>query len=102
MKFEKKNFTVSSGWIHYNGEFVARIRRGAGGTTPFISFLMKNFEVEEYFNLLSQKDMAPLLVLETKGYISPNMKKVLKSYNLPCTQEGREELKKIMRQEWEK
>ena len=43
--------------------------------------------VEEYFDLL-ESGMAPLKVLETKGYVSPNVAKILKMRGYPMTLEG--------------
>ena len=85
MKFIKENFTTSGEWISYNRRFVARTR--SGGQKQFINFLIKNFEVEEYFDMYNN-GLAPLEILHTKGFISPNMRKALKSYGFPATQEG--------------
>ena len=99
MKFERKYFEISGEWVHYNGKFVGRFRSGSGGSRSFITFLIKNFTVEEYFNRLNDKNMAPLLVLQEKGYISPNVRKALKSYGLPATEEGLKEMRILMRRE---
>lgn len=98
MKFEKANFTVSGEWVHYEGNFIARIR--SKHTGPFITFLTKNFNVDEYLARLVTGE-APLTILESKGYISPNFKKVLKSYNLPCTPDGVKQYRELMRKECE-
>lgn len=77
----------------YRGKFVARFKyqRGASGT--FQAFLIKNFTVEEYFTLLV-RGMAPLTILESKGYILPHIKKWLKEGGYPVTPEGREQFSK--------
>ena len=63
--------------FHYDGlyltygqdrQFVARFKRG--GMVAFKKFLRDNFTVEEYF-ALRDKDLAPITILETKGYVSP-------------------------------
>mgnify|MGYP003340300401 CR=1 FL=1 len=52
----------------YQGKFVARFKRGGRGS--FLSFLCKNFTVEEYFSRLNSGEN-PLDILESKGYILP-------------------------------
>jgi len=89
MNFEKENFNMGSGserWVSYNGKFVARFKhfRPARSASCFVSFLCKNFTVDEYFNMLNApmsgttRTMAPLEILQTKGYISPAQKHVMK------------------------
>lgn len=97
-KFIKENFEISGQWIHYNGKFIARVR--SGSKVSYVNFIVKNFEVEEYFNLYNS-GMAPLTILETKGFISPNMRKALKSYGCPTTKEGIEKMKELMRKDWD-
>ena len=89
--FNRKDINVSGEYVHLirkanDKQFIGRFRKGSGGSRKFISFLIKNFTIEEYFALL--EDLPPLKVLETKGYISPNMTKLLKLYGLPITQDG--------------
>lgn len=69
--------------------FVARfsypsMRRDKGS---FIRFLIKNFTVEEYFNRLDAGE-SPLKILESKGYIMPHVKKLLKAAGYPVTPRG--------------
>lgn len=94
MNFTKENLYSSAGWIQvqiYNGKtyeykFVARCRnqKHAG---PFKTFLKKNFTVEEYFEAYDL-GTPPLLILQSKGYISPNMRKVLRKAGYSATPEG--------------
>jgi len=90
-KFVNKNFNYNGEYLFYRvpGEelkrFVARFKRG--GMVSFKKFLRDNFTVEEYFGLLDS-GMAPLRALETKGYISPNVAKILKMRGYPMTLEG--------------
>lgn len=99
-KFIKANFKKGE-YVFYpvDGEdkFIARFKYRSGGSGAFITFLCKNFEVEEYFALL--ENSTPLEVLNAKGYISPNIRKILKHYNLPITAEGVESLNEINRRE---
>jgi hypothetical protein len=87
-KFVNKNFNYNGEYLFYRvpGEefkrFVARFKYG--GMVSFKKFLRDNFDVNEYFDLLDGcignqcfSDMAPLKVLETKGYVSPNQAKLL-------------------------
>jgi hypothetical protein len=85
-KFVNKNFDYNGMYLKYDGRFVARFKYG--GMVAFKKFLRENFTVEEYFDLLENKGMAPLKVLETKGYVSPNVAKILKMRGYPMTLEG--------------
>ena len=89
-KFVNKNFETSGPYLWYrvNGGlfFVARFKYG--GMVAFKKFLRENFTVEEYFDLLENEDMAPLKVLETKGYVSPKVARILKMRGYPMTLEG--------------
>ena len=73
-KFIKSEFSGSE-YINYGGKFVARFKRG--GKATFLTFLVKNFTVEEYFGRLAAGE-APLKILESKGYLLPHIKKLLK------------------------
>ena len=79
-KFVNKNFNYNGEYLFYRvpGEefkrFVARFKYG--GLVAFKKFLRENFTVEEYFDLLENQDLPPLLVLKTKGYVSPNQAKL--------------------------
>lgn len=84
-KFKNLDFTYNGMYLHYDGKFVARFKYG--GMVAFKKFLRENFTVEEYFGLLDS-GLAPLKVLETKGYVSPNTAKILKMRGYPVTQEG--------------
>lgn len=83
-KFIKSEFTEGE-YAVYNGKFVARFKRGGRGS--FLTFLCKNFEVEEYFSRLDAGE-APLKILESKGYVLPHIQKILKEFNYPVTVEG--------------
>ena len=88
-KFTKENIYDSNGWLSYGPErkFVANFTKRGGGKATFITFLIKNFTVEEYFYMLDQ-GMAPLRIVETKGYLRPHIKKWLKERGLPQTKAG--------------
>lgn len=92
-KFVKENF-YGSEYVDYNiggptgvSKFVARFKYAKSGKASFISFLIKNFTVEEYFSRLEAGE-APLTILESKGYLLPHIKKWLKEGNYPVTKEG--------------
>ena len=91
-KFVNKNFDFNGEYLFYRvpGEefrrFVARFKYG--GMVSFKKFLRDNFTVEEYFDLLENQDLPPLKVLETKGYVSPQVAKILKMRGYPMTLEG--------------
>ena len=88
-KFVNKNFNYDGMYLKYDGKFVARFKYG--GMVAFKKFLRDNFTVEEYFDLLDS-GMAPMKVLETKGYVSPNVAKILKRRGYPMTLEGRNKM----------
>ena len=88
-KFVNKNFNYDGMYLKYDGKFVARFKYG--GMVAFKKFLRDNFTVEEYFGLLDG-GMAPLKVLETKGYVSPNVARILKMRGYPMTLEGRNKM----------
>ena len=89
-RFDNKRFYYNGEMLFYQvpGEelkrFVARFKHG--GMVSFKKFLRDNFTVEEYFDLL--ENQAPLKVLETKGYVSPKIAKILKMRGYPMTLEG--------------
>jgi len=86
-QFANKDFRYDGMYLTYGEDrrFVARFKYG--GMVAFKKFLRENFTVEEYFDLLDS-GLPPLKVLETKGYVSPNAAKILKSRGYPMTQEG--------------
>ena len=88
-KFVNKNFKYDGMYLKYDGKFVARFKYG--GMVAFKKFLRENFTVEEYFDLL-ESGIAPLKVLETKGYVSPNVARILKMRGYPMTLEGRNKM----------
>ena len=89
-KFVKNQFS-SSGYIHYEFEgtrhFIARFKYAKGGAAAFISFLINNFEVEEYLAEM-KAGKSPLPIVEAKGFVLPHIKKWLREAGLPQTQEG--------------
>lgn len=86
-KFVKSEFTPGE-YAIYGGKFVARFKRGGRGS--FLTFLCKNFTVEEYFSRLDAGE-PPLKILESKGYVSPRVQKLLTSIGLPPTLKGKEQ-----------
>jgi hypothetical protein len=85
MKFDRTKFQGDS-IVQYDDRFVARFEHG--GRASFLSFLVKNFTVEEYFaELVAGK--APLRILEARGYVQPHIKAILKREGYPQTQEGK-------------
>lgn len=76
-KFVKENFSNSGGYVTYNGKFVARFKYAKSGAGSFITFLIKNFTVEEYFDRMAAGE-APLKIVEDKGYLLPHIKTWLK------------------------
>ena len=86
-QFIKEQFSIDREYVHYNGKFVARFKYKPGSKKSFIAFLIKNFTVEQYFAAM-ESGLAPLQILNAKGYIQPHIKKWLKEAGLPETREG--------------
>lgn len=80
-QFHKDSFTYDSRYLSYEGKFVARFKHMPCNKPGFVSFLVKHFTVEEYF---AQRDaeVAPLTILEAKGYIPSHIMKWLKDGRL--------------------
>lgn len=90
-KFNKAQFDNHGGYVYYrldDGErkFVYRDKNGKAGGS-IITFLIKNFVVEEYFQRLNALE-TPLDILKSKGYILPHIKKWLKEGGFPVNAEG--------------
>lgn len=83
-RFIKSQFTEGE-FVTYDGQFVARFKRGGRGS--FLTFLVKNFTVEEYFSRLEDGE-APLTILQSKGYLPPNIQRMLRDYGYPVTADG--------------
>lgn len=85
-KFKKENFTNFGGYVAYEGKFVARFKHARDGAASFITFLIKNFDTEEYFSKLETG--TPLMIAQEKGYLLPHIKRWLKEGGYPVTVEG--------------
>ena len=92
--FKRDNFEFWGGYLNYRTEagerkFVARLKYGAAKSKgPWITFMMKNFTVEEYFAAMEEKDSSPLGIMEAKGFLLSHIKKMLKDANYPITRAG--------------
>jgi hypothetical protein len=95
-KFTKENLSVHAGYIQYQPhadsyyegrKFVARFKYAKDGVASFKAFLIKNFTVEEYFAQLDA-GVAPLKIVEEKGYLLPHIKTWLKRDGYPVTKAG--------------
>lgn len=84
MRFEKSKFTEGE-YAMYDGKFVARFKRSGRGS--FLTFLVKNFTVEEYFGRLDAGE-SPLTILESKGYLLPHIKRWLKEGGYEVSKAG--------------
>jgi len=62
-KFERRKFTTSGDYVHYEGMFVARFKhKGPFTKAKFLKELIANHTVASYFDEMS-KDKAPLAIL---------------------------------------
>ncbi len=82
----------AQGWQTPTAErkFIARFKHTPRDKPSFISFLKKNFTVEEYFAEIEQSGTGhgPLTVLMAKGYLQPHIKKALKRLGYTVDQSG--------------
>ena len=89
--FIKENFSYSGGYLTYTDSddrhFIARFKYvPKSSAMKFKNFLIKHFSKEEYLKRVKQE--APLTILESKGYCSPEMARLAKRYGYPATLEG--------------
>jgi len=97
MRFTKENLLDDGMYITYSptecrwdvkNKFVARFKgpsRGSRG--PFMTFLCKNFTVEEYFARLDAGE-TPLAIVGSKGFVLSHIKSWLKRDGYPPTKAG--------------
>jgi len=93
MKFERAKFDKGMYLNYYRVEgerpvFVARFKYRRSDQAGFITFLIKNFTVEEYFDRMAN-DESPLDILESKGYLASSIKRDLKQMGYQPSFEGR-------------
>jgi hypothetical protein len=88
-QFNKAQFNFHGGYLAYGNDrkFVARFKYSSRDRAGFQSFLIKHFSVEEYFAALDA-GVAPVRILETKGYVSATVGRILKDAGYPVTQDG--------------
>ena len=89
--FIKENFSYSGGYLTYDDgvdrHFIARFKYvPKSSATKFMNFLIKNFTCEEYLERADKE--APLKILESKGYCSPEMAKLAKRWGYAPTLEN--------------
>ena len=89
--FIKENFSYSGGYLTYTDSddrhFIARFKYvPKSSAMKFKNFLIKHFSKEEYLQRVRSE--APLKILESKGYCSPEMARLAKRYGYPATFEG--------------
>lgn len=82
----KKDFSNNSGYLTYQGKFVARFKYNKKSVNDFKKFLIANFSTEEYFSRIQKE--APLEILESKGYLLPLIRKCLEENNMLPTVEN--------------
>lgn len=76
---------------HADYRFVARFKYGAKTSIgPFMTFLRRNFTVEEYFARIDAGE-CPLEIAESKGFMLSHIKKWLRQGGYPVNQAGFEQ-----------
>lgn len=92
--FTKENFYRNGAYVDYNlgatSKFVARFKYNKSSMGSFITFITKNFTVEEYFSRMEAGE-APLQIAQSKGYVLSHIKKLLKANGYPVTPAGQEQ-----------
>lgn len=88
-KFDKTQFIKDGPYLMYgvNRKFVARFKYTLLDRAGFQSFLVKNFTPTEYFAALDA-GQAPVTILQSKGYVSATVRRMVKSAGYPETIEG--------------
>jgi hypothetical protein len=89
-KFVREQFSYHGGYLSYGADrkFVARFKYAQTSSKgSWITFMVKNFTVEEYFSRLDERE-TPLAIMESKGYLLSHVKKILKAKGYPLTPEG--------------
>lgn len=82
-----KDFHYHGGYLTYQSKFVARFKYLRGNMGDFKKFLIANLTPEEYFARQQNRE-SPLGILETKGYVSPHIRKELERLGYPVNPEG--------------
>jgi hypothetical protein len=85
--FERTMFRQEAEYIKYNGKFVARFKYQKSAMGSFIKFLRENFTVEEYFGRMEAGE-PPLKIVQSKGYLLPHVRRILRQHGYPETVEG--------------
>lgn len=87
-KFIKENFNYDGMYLTYGPDrrFVARFKY-IKFCASFKSFLIKNFTTSEYFSAYDS-GTSPLDILESKGFMTPQAKKLCKQNGMTATQEN--------------
>lgn len=93
MNFERQSFTYFGGYLHYQmqdgtRQFIARFKHDPKDRPTFVTFLIKNFSIEEYVERLVNRNEAPLNILASKGYKSHNQRKAAKYRELAAMFRG--------------
>jgi hypothetical protein len=112
-KFTKANLINVHGWVYYQPEgtnrserrFVARFTKGPRGNVgPFMTFLRRNFEVDEWFQLTGEGQcgagLSPIAAAETKGFILQHIKRWLKQDGFDVSFEGYRQWKSERASRW--
>lgn len=104
-KFVKDQFNKRGEYVEYyldpmpcaweRRKFVARFKYARGAKASFVTFLTKNFTVEEYFERMD-KGESPMEIAESKGYVLPHIAKQLKAKGYPVTPQA---FRKMIRDE---
>jgi hypothetical protein len=65
--------------------FIARFKWGSKPWKTWVNFIVKNFTVEEFAFAANDKDMDPMKLMSSKGFIHGTERKLMKEFGLKVT-----------------
>lgn len=77
---------------------MAKFKYRPENAPDFISFLVANFTVEEFFGRIDAGESVDSIA-ESKGYLSPHVRRELEEAGLPTTLVGRDEHRRLQAQD---
>lgn len=93
MQFERARFSYFGSVLTYampdgTSQFICRFKHDPKSRPSFVTFLIKNFTVEEYIERLEVRGEAPFPIANSKGYVSHNQKKAAQYRTLAAAFRG--------------
>ncbi|WP_027545313.1 hypothetical protein [Bradyrhizobium sp. WSM2254] len=92
--FDISRIEIAAGYVSYERRFVAKFKYRPEDAPDFVSFLVANFAVEEFFGRIDAGESVDAIA-ESKGYLSPHVRRELEEAGLPATLAGRDEHRRL-------